>query len=224
MASKRKAQEPDWKAIEGHIRAGILSIREIARRDGNISEGAIRRRIKREGWKPDLEHAARQRAKDMLRRDQVRTEQRADPEQQEAIIEDAASEVADVVRLHRRDIQRGRHITNALFGQLAEVVSDRDGYEDLIDREMERRRSQAIAASSNGTLSSAEAQRLDAEERKLRRAISLPAHATVVRDLAQAMRHMVGLEREAYGLSKGDSGDQQDAPLVAYDVHFGLPA
>ncbi len=224
MASKRKAQEPDWTTIERQYRAGILSVREIARRDGNISEAGIRRRVKREGWTPDLEHAARERAKDMLRRNQVRDEQRADPAEQEAAIEEAATEVATVVRIHRRDIRRGRQITNALFEQLAEVVVDRGGFDDLIDREITARRQHAINASSNGTLTAAEAQRLDAEERRLRKAISLPAHATVVRDLSQALRNLIGVEREAYGLSKGDDGDGRDVPLVAYDVDFGMPA
>lgn len=46
LASKTHA---DWEAIERDYRAGVLSLREIAIPNG-ITEGAIRKRAKRDGW------------------------------------------------------------------------------------------------------------------------------------------------------------------------------
>lgn len=44
---------PDWERIEADYRAGVLSLREIAAANG-ITEGAIRKRAKRDGWTRDL--------------------------------------------------------------------------------------------------------------------------------------------------------------------------
>ncbi|HBR4372331.1 TPA: hypothetical protein UO056_004568 [Klebsiella pneumoniae] len=40
---------PDWEAIESAYRAGVLSLREIGAQYG-VTEGAIRKRAKRDGW------------------------------------------------------------------------------------------------------------------------------------------------------------------------------
>jgi uncharacterized protein YjcR len=45
--------KPDWEAIETAYRAGMMSLREIAAQHG-ISEGAIRKRAKRDDWSRDL--------------------------------------------------------------------------------------------------------------------------------------------------------------------------
>ena len=42
----------DWAHAERLYREGELSIREIARREG-VSEGAVRKRAKAQGWKRD---------------------------------------------------------------------------------------------------------------------------------------------------------------------------
>jgi hypothetical protein len=48
------ACKPDWDAIRRDFEAGELSIREIARREG-ISDTAIRKRAKADGWKSGLQ-------------------------------------------------------------------------------------------------------------------------------------------------------------------------
>ena len=44
---------PDWERIELDYRAGIKSLRQIAD-EGGITEGAIRKRAKRDAWERDL--------------------------------------------------------------------------------------------------------------------------------------------------------------------------
>jgi hypothetical protein len=56
---------PDWVRIYKDYRLGVYSIRHIARLQG-ISEGAIRKRAKREGWKRDLGPVVRQMARELL--------------------------------------------------------------------------------------------------------------------------------------------------------------
>lgn len=87
----------DWERIEGDYRAGILSLREIAEA-GGCTEGAIRKRAKRDGW--DRGNVAEHRNSDtraaILRR--VKDEPKRVPIRQKAgflyviYIDDSASE------------------------------------------------------------------------------------------------------------------------------------
>lgn len=58
--SQAPKKSPDWDRIEVDYRAGMKTLREIAD-EHNITEGAIRKRAKRDGWERDL--AAKVRAK-----------------------------------------------------------------------------------------------------------------------------------------------------------------
>lgn len=63
--------KPDWEAIETAYRAGVMSLREIASHHG-ISEGAIRKRAKRDDWSRDLNARIQQKADDLVRKQEVR--------------------------------------------------------------------------------------------------------------------------------------------------------
>ena len=65
-------KQPDWEAIHGLYRAGLLSVRAIAERHG-ISDTAIRSRAKKNGWQRDLTDRVRQAAKAKVVRAEVRT-------------------------------------------------------------------------------------------------------------------------------------------------------
>ena len=68
-----KASKPwiDWETIEREYRAGVLSRREIAMRH-DVSEGAIRKRAKRDGLKRDLTARVQEKVRMELVRTQVR--------------------------------------------------------------------------------------------------------------------------------------------------------
>jgi hypothetical protein len=51
----KKTKPIDWVAIERDYRAGIMSIREIAKWYGNVTEAAIRKKAKAEGWTREAE-------------------------------------------------------------------------------------------------------------------------------------------------------------------------
>lgn len=74
--SERKAT--DWGAIERDYRAGILSLREIAAKDGNVTEGAIRKKAKGQGWTRDLSAKIKAKADDLVRKEEVRTQVRSE--------------------------------------------------------------------------------------------------------------------------------------------------
>jgi hypothetical protein len=111
MATKRKVL--DWEAIEREYRAGLLSIREIARQF-KCSDGAIRKRAKESNWKRDLSAKVRKRAHEKLVRSEVRTSNVDD----EAIIEEASNRIVEIQRLQRNDINALRELEASLISEI----------------------------------------------------------------------------------------------------------
>lgn len=180
---------PDWDAIHAEYRAGQLSNVMLGKKYG-VTEGAIRKRAKAEGWQKDLADAVRQQVKEKLVRDEVRAPNARDRE----IVEAAATTGADVVRRHRRDISKGQDIVSMLFGQLEEAASNRAELEDAIEEETKndettRRRTQ------------------------LMRLVSLASHAGVLRDLSAAMKNLIPLERQAYNLDEQEHDEPYEERL-----------
>lgn len=180
---------PDWDAIHAEYRAGQLSNVMLGKKYG-VTEGAIRKRAKAEGWQKDLADAVRQQVKEKLVRDEVRAPNARDRE----IVEAAATTGADVVRRHRRDISKGQDIVSMLFGQLEEAATNRAELEDAIEEETKndettRRRTQ------------------------LMRLVSLASHAGVLRDLSTAMKNLIPLERQAYNLDEQEHEEPYEERL-----------
>lgn len=97
----------DWEAIERDYRAGLLSLREIAAPQG-ISEAAIRKRARRDGWERNLAARIAAKAEALVRKDVVRDEVRNERE----IVEANAQMQAQTILRHRRDIQRHNEIAS----------------------------------------------------------------------------------------------------------------
>lgn len=110
-----------WAKIEADYRAGIKSLRQIGS-DHGVTEGAIRKRAKKEDWERDLGEKVRAKAEALVRKEAVRKEVRETNRVPEAdIIEANANVVAAVMVAHRKDIGRGRtlamHLLEELEGQ-----------------------------------------------------------------------------------------------------------
>lgn len=105
----------DWEAIEDEVRAGRLSLREIARRHG-CSDTAIRKRMKARNIKRDLSKRVMEKVRTELVRNQVRKSNVNDDE----IVEKAAKEPVQVVLLERKDIKALRALENKLMAELAD--------------------------------------------------------------------------------------------------------
>lgn len=125
--------KPDWEAIETAYRAGVMSLREIASHHG-ISEGAIRKRAKRDDWSRDLNARIQQKADDLVRKQEVRKTVRTKTELTERVLIEATAEVIASVRMeHRGDIRRARELTNTLFDELGAQCADVGALEQLGD-------------------------------------------------------------------------------------------
>jgi hypothetical protein len=188
--------DADWEAIEGMYRAGLLSVREIARSHG-ISHTAIQKRAKADGWLRDLTAKVRQQVASGLVATEVATAGTATERQ---MVEAAATQVITLVREHRGQISRSRLLVDKLMAQLEGVADHRDLLEQIIDE---------VEDGSTG----ASIKRREA----LIRAVALPSNAGVLKNLADTLKVVIGLEREAFNVSAATS---EPAPLDSDEVRF----
>ncbi|HEY6612750.1 MAG TPA: hypothetical protein VIZ86_16675 [Pseudomonas sp.] len=180
---------PDWERIELDYRAGIMTLRQIGA-DQGVSEGAIRKRAKKEGWTRDLAAKIQAKADELVLREAVRDEQRPSPAAEREVIEANALAVADVRLAHRRDVHRSRRICMGLLEELelqtgADNVALLQALGDMLRDEDEHGRD-----------------RLNDLYRKV---IELPDRARTMKALADSLRVLVDLERQAFGMDDKDA-------------------
>jgi hypothetical protein len=171
---------------EALFRAG-LSLEAIGSKCG-VSKQAVDKAAKKLGWKRDLT----QRVADAVDRKLTEVDAAVDEahaQEDEAIVKAAALARADVVVSHRKDIRNASSIVGLLMDQLQSVAVHRESIEDLIEEDTKDDRT---------------TQRRTA----MLRAVALPTHAGVIRDLSAAMKNLIGLDREAHGLDKAEGGDK----------------
>lgn len=108
-----KRRQIDWEAIEREVRAGQISLKEIARQN-DCSDTAIRKKIKKEGWQRSLAKQVREKVHENLVRAEVRNPNANDKE----IINQTAERGAQVVLLHRQDLRALRIVESNLIHEL----------------------------------------------------------------------------------------------------------
>ncbi|MBT0422448.1 hypothetical protein [Morganella morganii] len=177
------AKRPDWEAIESAYRAGVMSLREIASQH-DISEGAIRKRAKRDDWSRDLNAKIKARSDDMVRKQEVRRQVRTETTLSERVLIEATAEVITNVRMeHRGDIRRARELANVLFDELSAECADVAALEKLGEL--------MIEPDDNGR---------DKLNELYHAVISLPERVKSAKALSETLKNLIGLERQAYGL------------------------
>lgn len=154
-----KCVPTDWEAVQLAYRLGLRSLRSIGA-DHGLTEGAIRKRAKKEEWPRDLKAKVKAKAEEMVRKAEVRKQVRkASSPTENQQVEIGARVQSEIILGHRRDVPRARALVMRLLGE-----------------------------AENAT-----------------KALPLAARATVVKSLADAMRTLIGLEREAFNIGEGDS-------------------
>jgi hypothetical protein len=174
MAQEKKAA-PDWERIEADYRAGLLSVREIASAHG-ISHTYINTRAKKLGWLRDLSKRIQDKAEALVSNATVST-----VVSMETAISDKA--LARIRMAHRGDISRSRQLVMLLLGELEQETGDIDLFREL--GEIMR------ADDDRGT---------DRRNDLYNKVISSAGRIDSMKKLADTMKTLVALEREAYGL------------------------
>lgn len=220
-AQPARAAAPDWERIELDYRAGVKSLREVASEHA-LSEGAIRKRAKRDGWSRDLSAKIQAKADELVRKQAVRSEVRTERAISEReTIEANAHAVASVKLAHRSDIQRTRRITMALLDELECQTGAENVY---------------LLGQLGDLLRSEDDFGRDKLNDLYHKIISLPGRAKTMKDLGESLRVLIALERQAFGLDDKDTtaGDALTALLgritsgsdngfrpVAHDPEYG---
>lgn len=192
--SKEPKPFPDWVVIEREYRLGIRSSIAIASEHG-ITEAAIRKRAKKEGWIRDLNAKVRARADDLVRKAAVRAEVRTTWKAAEAREVEVAATAMTTVRLAQRaDIQKARTLVNSLMAELEAQTGDPKLFRDI---------KQVLLAKDDGApLTGEERNKVQDAHRK---ALSLGARVTNMKALAEALRILIALEREAFGIDSSSA-------------------
>lgn len=184
-----KRKPIDWESIEREYRTGQVSVREIARVHG-ISDNSIRKKATKEAWPRDVSNEVRKEVRAQLVRSEVR-----DPNMRTAIHEAAARGV-EVIRQHRKTLSNGQALTNRLLDELDATTSHVGELAAMIEAD--------VANDKDGK-----------RKASMERAISLPARAQVMSNLANAAMRWVNLERQAFNLD--------ESPSEAREVVSGRP-
>lgn len=191
MTEVRAARtNPDWERIEGDYRAGVLSLREIATRDGHVTEGAIRKRAKRDKWVRDLSDKIKAKADDLVRRSVRTGTQQPDASEREVIDSNAAA-LANTKLEHHGSLRRSRDLTGKLLTELEQQTDDPEAFAKLVAALAESGADDAPAVRS-----------------ALRRAMSLGARASILKSLTEAQRNWITLERQAWGMDDPEKPPQ----------------
>lgn len=187
MSDEEVKPAPDWERIEADYRAGVLSLREIAA-PYKVTEGAIRKRAKRDGWERNLEARIHEKAESLVRKAAVRNEVRsAQAVSEREIIEANAERIAQVRGEHRADIQRVRTLGLNLLAELEGQTAQPE-----------------MLAQLGELLRAPDEAGMDKLNDLYRKVISTPSRVDSAKKVAETLKHAIGMEREAYGLATED--------------------
>lgn len=176
-------KETDWESIERDYRAGLLSVREIAAVYG-VSHVAIGKRAKRDDWSRDLAAKIKAKAEALVTTREVTNEVTVETKKTEREIIEANAEVIANIRLsHRKDISRSRNVCMKLLGELEASTDNIELFEQL--GELMRREDDKSQDKLNDLY---------------HKVISMGGRTKTMKDLADSLKTLVGLERQAYGL------------------------
>lgn len=185
------------QAVRLDYERGVLSLREIASAhvtpEFPFNHMTLARWAKDQGWTRDLRGAIQAKAEDKTRRTIAREQRKEARDQRDEstkldkiterqVIEANAERIAQVRGEHRADIARARSLLLAQFAKLELLCGGKEVLDQLRG---------VIASASN-------------PKELLEVTKQLAAEEPILRGLMQSLRTVIELEREAYGIDKGE--------------------
>lgn len=188
----------NWAGLKPHYEAGIRVLRDLGEEFG-VTAGAISQHAKKHEWVRDLKARIQQRAEQKLNKMALNTaanERSAASER--VIVESNADAIVKVRMAHRVLFQRARGMAEALMSELESVMHEPEMFAQLRE----------VLLGDDLAL-------LDSDKTLARRIAEIvgemPQRMRMLKELLEAIRLCVGMEREAYGL---DSIDGAGRPMV----------
>lgn len=200
MAAPKKVDyeriEPDWRA--GLKSPAQLAAEYTAETGVSVSHAAIIKHFKKLGIPRDLKAKVRAKADAMVMASMVTGKVSTETTKRDAeIIADSAVVVANLQVSHRKDISRARNLVMSLLGEIEAQTND----PQLFDRLGE------LVVDTGG----------DTESKLLeayRRVIATPGRIDGMKKLAETLKVLISLEREAYGLAETERPPSDNAQLL----------
>jgi len=202
-----KRQRIDWDAIEPHYRAGIRSLKDIGAEFG-ASDAAIIKHAKKCEWTRNLTAKIQAKADAKVSAALVSAEVSAQTKLTESVRVEVEAEVQARVRIAQRaDIGRSRTLCMSL---LIELESQTANIPALVDLGVMLRKEDDKGMDRLNDIYQA--------------VISLPERTKTMKALAESLKTLIGLEREAFGIESAPTpADNQQARSLA-DFYGGIPA
>jgi len=181
MGRRKQDEQIDWELVEKEYRLGQKSLRQIAA-EFSVQPSAVSRKAKKEGWVQDKaeEVKAISDAQIILSNTHKATA-KATPDRLD--IEAAAAARTNVLLSHRQDVARSRKLAMSLLEELEIETGDIDLFRELGE-----------------ILRSDDDKGQDRRNDLYNKVISSAGRIDSMKKLAETMKTLVGLEREAYGL------------------------
>lgn len=199
----------DWESVEIQYRAGIRSLKDIGR-EFDVSDAAIVKRAKRDGWTRDLKAKIHAKAESKVSESLVSAEVSARTRIAEReVIEANATAMADVLLAHRRDIQRSKSIVMRLLEELEQQT----GLENV-----------ALLEELGELLRSEDDKGQDKLNDLYRKIISLPERAKTMKALADSLRVTVDMQRQAFGMDAKGAALDGGSGTARIAVEFVRPS
>ena len=220
MAAKKKV---DYEAIEPGWRAGLKSPEQLANEytedtGVSVSRSAIIKHFTKLGVPRDLSAKVRAKADAMVAEAMVTGKVSTETTiEQKVIIDAAALDVATIRVSHRKDISRFRKLALDLLAELEAETGNLDLFEELGD-----------------FLRADDDKAQDKRNELYRKVISGAGRIDSAKKLAETLKTLIGLEREAYGIgtdngsnedvARTDISDTERARRIAFALQRGLMA
>lgn len=194
----------DWERIEQLYRAGVLSVREIGAACG-VSHTAINKRAKAGGWDRDLQAKIKAKADALVSKAEVSKQVSTEVVATErAIVEANAKVIADIRIAHRTDIGRSRELANKLLDELEDITDERGTLRELIEQLKENEDVDTAMLELASKMS------------------SLPSRTKTMKELAETLKHLILLERQAYGMDQAP--EEEDKVPSGLGHFYGEPS
>ena len=216
MAAPKKI---DYERIEPGWRAGIKSPAQLAAEytedtGVSVSHAAIIKHFTKRHIPRDLSAKVRAKADSMVMEAMVTG--KVSPvtiKRETEIVDESATIVANVRVSHRSDIRRYRSLCNTILSELEHQTEHLDLYHELADV--------LEAKDKDGNPTGT-----DKLNEIYRRVIGMPQRVDSLKKLAETLKVLIGLEREAYNIAASAddpaSRAKEGEPLSAQDAYMAM--
>jgi hypothetical protein len=191
MAGVKK--DVDWEGLETGYRSG-KSFRLLAKEFG-ISSTRIAQVADENNWTRDLTAIIAEKTATKLNAANLNTNLNGKKASEREVVEATAQVQTNTILAHRTDIQRGRNLTMLMMAELEFQTNNMDLLEQL--REL---------------MHSPDDKGVDKRDELFRKVISLQSRAGTMKTLAESLKSLIGLERQAFNISGiDDDGNKESA-------------